>query len=91
MTPESLIGLVLFTIVFGAMGIYAKRRPPFLNGPRGFSAQAIQVIVRHPQWRPLSNMPVLHQRDSVPARIVWTWFCTSGYLSHDISLEGFQG
>lgn len=29
MTPESLIGLVLFTIVFGAMGIYAKRRPPF--------------------------------------------------------------
>ena len=29
MTPESLIGLVLFTIVFGAMGIYAKRRRPF--------------------------------------------------------------
>lgn len=30
-------------------------------------------------------------RNGVPARIIWTRFCNSGYLLQGISLTGFEG
>ncbi len=39
----------------------------------------------------LNTLAVLYYSRGVPARIVWTRFCTSGRLSHGISLTGFEG